>query len=311
MFDIIGVPFDLTGFQRGSALGPAAIRYADLEAVLEGMGLDVRDRGDLPHTTPYTAEGGLRNFQPMLETVKLLRGKAAETLAERRIPLIVGGDHMVAAGGISAGLAHYGEGLAVVWIDAHTDVNTPGSSDTGNLHGMPVAALAGLPSEAEGQIDAEWSTLLAALGPGPCLSLERTAWYAIRDVDPAERGRLKGLALTMHDIDRHGVVATMANMGDWLKEIGATHLWISFDVDSMDPILAPGTGTAVRGGLSYREAHLCAELLCEMLDGSQCSLAGLDVVETNPLVDHNNSTAVMVVEWIASLLGKTILGMRR
>jgi len=294
-------------------LGPAAIRYAGLEDVLAKMGLDVRDRGDLPHTAPNTMEGGLKNFLPMLDTVKRLRETTSETLNENRFPLIIGGDHMVAAGGISAALTHYGEGLAVLWIDAHTDVNTPGSSDTGNLHGMPLAALSGLPSEAQGQVDTEWATLLDALGPGPCLSLERTAWYAIRDVDVAERSRLAGLALTMHDIDRHGVVATMSSLREWLKAIGATRLWISFDVDSMDPILAPGTGTAVRGGLSYREAHLCAELLCEMLEdeNNPCRLAGIDVVETNPLVDHNNSTAVMVVEWIASLLGKTILGTRR
>ncbi|AIE85801.1 arginase [Fimbriimonas ginsengisoli] len=313
MIDVIGVPFDLCGSRPGCALGPAAVRYAGLVETLQGIGLEVRDCGDMPAMRPETDEDGMRNFPPLLETVRGLRKAVYKTYLEGNLPIVVGGEHTVVAGAVAAALQFHGEDVAVLWIDAHADANTPGSSASGNLHGMPIAALAGLPSGTEGKVDEEWNALQEALGSGPRLSLNRTAWYALRDVDPPEVPQLQGLALTMHDIDRHGVVNTMHTLDRWLRTIGASHLWISFDVDALDPILAPGTGTAVRGGLTYREAHLCAELLFEMMAASDCPyrLAGVDVVETNPLVDANNATAVMVVEWFASLFGKTILGSRR
>ena len=307
--DVIGVPFDLCGKRPGSALGPAAIRYAGLSETLTSLGMKVFDCGDLAAQGPSTEPRGLRNFAPMLSVVESLRDAVSSSLSAGRTPLVLGGEHTIVAGGISAALDHFGDGLALLWIDAHTDVNSPATSDTGNLHGMPVAALAGIPSGRNGQVDAEWCRLLSSLGPTR-LKLERTGWIAIRDVDPGERPNLHGLTLTMHDIDRHGVVASMERVDAWLRAIGASHVWISFDVDALDPILAPGTGTAVRGGLSYREAHLCAELLSESFSAPDCPfrLAGVDLVETNPLADANNATAVMAVEWIASLFGKTILG---
>lgn len=309
MVEIIGVPFDLGGLRRGSALGPAAVRYAGIVDELERLDISVRDRGDLPAVEAETTSGGLRNFPPFLQVVRRLRTEVESCLAHGNLPLVLGGDHGVVIGGISAALAKYGDRLALLWIDAHTDVNTPNTSESGNLHGMPVAALAGLESGCDGVIDEEWEQLLGVLGPER-LALDNTAWYAIRDVDFAERSRLKGLALTMHHIDREGLVKSVVRLDEWLRAIGAEYLWISFDVDALDPILAPGTGTAVRGGLSYREAHLCAELLHERFAAEDCPyrLAGVDVVETNPLVDANNATAVMAVEWVASLLGKTILG---
>jgi len=312
VIDVIGVPFDLCGSRPGSALGAAAMRYAGLVPTLTDLGFEVRDWGDVPQQAPCeVVAGGLRNFRPLLETVRTLRSAVHRSLLEGATPLVLGGEHTVVAGSVAAALQHHGDTLALLWIDAHADVNTPGTSDTGNLHGMPIAALADLPSGTDGAADSEWNELREAF-PGPALKLERTAWYGLRDVDPAERERLSGLALTMQDIDRHGVVTTIHSLDRWLRTVGATHLWISFDVDALDPILAPGTGTAVRGGLSYREAHLCAELLWEMLNAPDCPvrLAGLDVVETNPLEDTNNATAVMAVEWVASLFGKTILGPR-
>lgn len=311
MIDVIGVPFDLCGFRTGSALGPAAIRYAGLLETLRGIGVGVVDSGDLSQFPPQTDSDGLRNFQPLLDTVIALRKKVETVYANGDFPLVLGGEHTVVAGAVSAALHLYGEGFALLWIDAHADVNTPGSSGTGNLHGMPLAALAGLESQESGMYDLQWKELLADLGPRR-LRLDRTAWLGLRDVDRPEVPRLEGLAITMHDIDRHGAVSSLHGLDRWLRTVGATHLWISFDVDALDPILAPGTGTAVRGGLTYREAHLCAELICEMLNASDCPyrLAGLDVVETNPLADSNNATAVTVVEWIASLFGKTILGTR-
>jgi arginase len=167
----------------------------------------------------------------------------------------------------------------------------------------------------EGRYDHDWRKLLDALGPGR-LQWNRLAWFGLREVDPAERMLIpqhpEALAITMHDIDRHGIIGELERFDTWMRAQGARHLWISFDVDSLDPILAPGTGTAVRGGLTYREAHLTAEVLCEFMGREDCpyDLVGLDLVETNPLFDTNNETAKMAVEWIASLFGKTILGKR-
>jgi arginase len=254
----------------------------------------------------------MRNLLPLIDCVTALRAATAHSLTEGNVPVVLGGDHTLVAGSIAAALHHYGDTMALLWIDAHADANTPGSSASGNIHGMPVAALAGLPSESEGVRDDEWNQLQHAMGPGPRLRLDRTAWFGLRDVDAPERDRIQGLPITMHDVDRHGVETTLRSVDRWLRTVGATHLWISFDVDALDPMLAPGTGTAVRGGLTYREAHLLAELLREALDAPDCPyrLAGLDVVETNPLVDAYNQTAVVAVEWVASLFGKTILGPR-
>jgi arginase len=310
VIDIIGGAFDLCGLWQGSRLGPAAIRLAGVQKALEDIGYEVCDHGDVTCGSEAADGDALKNFTPLLNCVRDLRERAIGSLQRDNLPLILGGDHTLAVAGVSAALQHYGENVALLWIDAHTDINTPGTSSTGNLHGMPLAALAGLPSETDGPEDTQWKQLLAALQPGPRLKPENIAWYAIRDVDPAERRRLNGLAITMHEVDRFGIVQTMNQLDEWLKEIAAGHLWVSFDVDALDPILAPGTGTGVRGGLSYREAHLMAELLWETLSSPACSykLAGVDIVETNPLRDTNNATAVMAVEWVASLLGKTILG---
>jgi arginase len=307
VIELIGAPFDLCGFRAGSRLGPAALRFAGLLEALQEMGLPVADGGDIqPDLTPSFAEG-LRNFAPMLACVRTLRQRVAESLHEGNLPIMLGGEHTLAVASVSAALQHHGDSLAVLWIDAHADVNTPGGSVTGNLHGMPLAALWGLPSEAVGVQHQQWESLVSALGAA-VLRPERTAWYGLRDVDAAERPRLRGLPLTMHDIDRFGVAATVQRLQLWLEKEGIRKLWVSFDVDVLDPILAPGTGTAVRGGLSYREAHLLAELLHESLRAAGTELIGLDLVEVNPLVDRYNETAQVAVEWVASLFGKTILG---
>jgi len=311
VIDVIGAPFDLCGKRLGSRLGPAAVRLAGLVEALEALKFRVTDCGDV-EPPEVGAECGLRNFQPLIKCIHLLRERVLESLRGGRIPVVIGGEHSLAMGGVSAALQHFEGDLGLLWIDAHADINTPGSSSTGNLHGMPVAALAGLPSDAVGKTDDEWRGLLQALGPTYRLDLEATVWYGLRDVDGAERGRLAGCPITMHDIDRHGVEAMVSRIDDWLRRCGVRQLWISFDVDALDPILAPGTGTGVRGGLTYREAHLTAELIREALDTRSCpyQLAGVDLVETNPLFDTQNQTAKMSVEWIASLFGKTILGTR-
>lgn len=316
MIDVIGVPFDLCGKRLGSRLGPAALRLAGLIGVLADLGLESKDLGDVPVPSEQGPSQGLRSFEPYLQCLKALKSRTVDSLEAGTIPLILGGDHSIAAGSVSGALEVFDGDLALLWIDAHADANTPGSSTTGNMHGMPIAGLQGYPSGTAGKADDEWKQLLTDIVPPSRLRSERCAWYGLRDVDPAERDLIRrtpgDLAITMQDVDRRGVVETMRQFDSWLRNTGAKQLWISFDVDALDPILAPGTGTAVRGGLTYREAHLIAELLREFLDAPGCpyTLAGLDVVETNPLFDSNNETAKMAVEWVGSLFGKSIMGDR-
>lgn len=309
MIDVFGAPYDLCGLRPGSRMGPAALRMAGLMEGLRDLDQEAVDRGDVASGAPDTAPGGMRNFPPLLTLVAALRAAVAPRLAAGRTTLVLGGEHTVALGGIAAALEVYGGDLALLWIDAHADLNTPGTSKTGNVHGMPVAALQGLPSGDEGAKDFEWRQLLKAIGPLR-LRPDRTAWLGLRDVDRAERPRVReGLGLTMTDVDRRGLTACVERLDDFFRDGGAKNLWISFDVDALDPVLAPGTGTAVRGGLTYREAHLLAELLYERMDERDCPyrLAGVDIVETNPLVDTSNATARLAIEWTLSLFGKTIL----
>jgi len=312
VIDFIGAPFDLCGRRLGSRLGPAALRLADIKVAIAQLGYDVSDRGDCEAPMEHTDEGGIRNFQALNHCVQSLRGMVVDSLSEGLMPVVMGGEHTLAVAGVSAALEHYGERLGLLWIDAHADIHTPGSSDTGNVHGMPLSALAGVPSESIGKKDEDWESLIGSLGSGPKLDIRNVAWFGLRDVDPGERNRLTGLPITMHEIDRFGIEQTVCQIDQHFRERGVQYLWISFDVDALDPFWAPGTGTAVRGGLSYREAHLCAELLCELLESDQCpyKLVGVDLVETNPLFDNQNETARVTVEWLASLLGKTILGRR-
>jgi arginase len=224
---------------------------------------------------------------------------------------MLGGEHSLSAGSVSAARKHFGANLALLWIDAHADINTPSTSSSGNAHGMPIAALLGLPSGTTGTRDQEWKQFTDLVATG--LEASRVSWMALRDVDSGERNVIRqfanSLPLTMQDIDRYGIERCVERFDAWLVQQGSEYLWISFDVDALDPILAPGTGTAVRGGLSYREAHLMAELLFEKLSRPDCpyKLVGLDLVEVNPLTDTNNETARIAVEWLASLFGKTVL----
>ena len=308
MIQIIGAPFDFGGKRLGSRLGPVAIRLAEIERALRSLGFETKDCNDVETTISSEAPDGFRYFETLLSCVEQLRHFATQALETGDMPLILGGEHTLAAGGISAALERE-DHLGLLWIDAHGDVQTPGSSETGNIHGMPIAALQGLPSGVDGPRDVQWRRLLQSLGPKR-LSPSQTAWYGLRDVDPGEKPRIQqGFAVTMHEIDRYGIEETVNRLDIFWRSSNTRRLWISFDVDVLDPILAPGTGTAVRGGLSYREAHLFAELLRERMDEPGCpyKLLGIDVVETNPLADTNNETAKMAVEWVASLLGKTIL----
>jgi len=312
MIEVHGGAFDLCGLRLGSRLGPAAVRLAGLAEALEALDLTVVDCGDVGMRPAYTCGGGLRNFKPLKKCLTELRARTFSALQNDKVPLLLGGEHTIAAAGVGAALQKFNGSLGLLWIDAHADINTPGTSTTGNIHGMPLAALAGLPSETTGRADDEWRELVDLLVVGSKLNLDTTVWFGLRDVDRAERAHLRGHPITMHDIDRIGVVDLVEGMDRWWRKAGIQQIWISFDVDALDPVLAPGTGTGVRGGLTYREAHLTAELLREKLDRKDCPyrLVGADVVETNPLFDSCNETAKMAVEWLSSLFGKTILGTR-
>ncbi len=307
MIEILGAPFDLCGLRPGSRMGPAALRMAGLAEALEDLVGDVVDGGDVTVSGLASEPNGLRCFSSFLELVSGLRTMAITSLNRGRVPVLLGGDHSIAVSGVSAALEVFKGDLALLWIDAHADINTPATSSTGNVHGMPVAALQGLPSGVEGAAADDWRQLLTVLGETRLLPAA-TSWLGLRDVDPHEKPLVRaGLGITMTDIDRMGMAACVGQIDDFIRTSGARNLWVSFDVDVLDPVLAPGTGTAVRGGLTYREAHLLAELLHEKTLEGQYRLAGLDIVETNPLVDSENATAKIAVEWALSLFGKTIL----
>lgn len=324
MIHIHGAPFDYCGYRVGSRMGPGAVRLAGLAKTLEGIGVGVVDCGDIEVGQERTEEGGIKNLSAALPVYAQLKSRVSRSIAEGAKPLVIGGDHSLAIGSISGALDAADGNLAVLWIDAHVDLNTPDSSPSGNLHGMVLGALLGLPCDgarlprpySPQTVEDEWSRLGAEIVGPKKLSIARTGWYAVRDVDEGEKRTLRRLdseyMATMYDIDRHGAVAMVERLDQWLRDSGASKLWVSFDVDALDPILAPGTGTAVRGGLSYREMHVIGEMLNEMLSAPNCpyALAGLDLVEINPLFDTNNETARTAVEWIASLFGKTILGSR-
>ncbi len=312
MIELIGVPFDLTGKWEGSRLGPEALRLAGIAEQLRAIGEDVKDLGDLPRYLPYTAKDGIRNHRALMDCVSELKRLVTESLEVGAVPIVMGGEHAISMGGVSAAFAQH-ENLALLWIDAHADVNTPVSSPSGNLHGMPIAALWGLQSGLDGIKDEEWKETIELVGPRR-LPANRTAWYGLREVDKGERPRVipPSFVAAMDEIDRHGVEPSVNRFDEWMRKNGADSLWISFDCDALDPQLAPGTGTTVRGGLTYREAHLLAELLRELLDKPDCpyKLVGVDLVEVNPIRDTTNMTALVTVEWAASLFGKTILGNR-
>lgn len=316
MVEAIGVPFDLCGKRLGSRLGPAALRLAGLAEAFDELKVDFAWGGDIKGCAEDLSEGSVEeDFDPLIHCIGELRKRTDASLKIGYTPLIIGGDHAIAMGSVAAGLNHHGDKMALLWIDAHADVNTPGTSPSGNIHGMPVAALLGMESGVEGEVDIKWRSILDTLGPTR-LKLERTAWLGLRDLDPPERKLIREseecLASTMYDIDRYTLMWELRRFDVWMKANGATHLWVSFDVDALDPILAPGTGTAVTGGFSYREAHLIGEVLYEFMSAENCpyQLAGVDVVEINPLVDRNNETAKMAAQWVGSLFGKSILGAR-
>ncbi len=292
---VIGAALDLGSGRRGVDMGPSAIRYAGLEARLESLGLAPLDWGNVE--TPVaeaTAEGDerLRYLEPILDTCERVAGLVARAAGDGHLPLVLGGDHSVALGTLG-GLARANGPGGVLWLDAHADLNGPETTPSGNVHGMALAAALDIAGPAFAR--PAWS--LPAVDPG------RTALVGIRSLDPAERDilqRLDARVFTMSDIDRQGVETVMHEA---LRHVaGPNFVHVSLDMDAVDPEVAPGVGTPVRGGLSYREAHLALELVAE-----SGQLSSLEVVEVNPVLDQENRTAEMAVELIASALGARIL----
>ena len=292
---IIGAALDLGAGRRGVDMGPSAIRYAGLNERLHGLGYDVLDWGDV-ETAVLEATEETDETARYLPEIKAACGRIARlvglALEQGSLPLVLGGDHSVAMGTLGGLARSVGVG-GVLWIDAHSDLNTPETSPSGNVHGMPLAAAIGLTDQ---RFDSDaWSL--------PAVEPERVALVGLRSVDARERERIRELgikAYTMSDIDRIGIERAIRESLTQIAGPGFVH--VSLDMDALDPEVAPGVGTPVRGGLSYREAHLALELVAES------GLAGsLEVVEVNPILDRENATASLAVELVASALGKTIL----
>ena len=292
---IIGAALDLGAGRRGVDMGPSAIRYAGLNDRLRQLGYDVLDWGDV-ETAVLEATEDTDESARYLPEIKAACGRVARlvglALDQDALPLVLGGDHSVALGTLG-GLAKARGVGGVLWIDAHSDMNTPDTSPTGNVHGMPLAAALGF---ANGRFESDAWTL-------PAVEPERVALVGLRSVDARERDRIRELgirAYSMSDIDRIGIERAIRESLAHIAGPGFVH--VSLDMDALDPQYAAGVGTPVQGGLSYREAHLALELVAES------GLAGsLEVVEVNPILDRENATAQLAVELVASALGKTIL----
>lgn len=326
MIRLLGVPFDLCGPKHGSRLGPEAMRLAGeiidsnligprslTEQLERASGMEAIDEGDVLVTRQAFPQEGLKEFHAAVPVYRQIHETVKNWVTGGHTPIVIGGDHSLSIGSVSGALAATQGDLAVLWIDAHADLNTPASSPSGNLHGMPISLLLGLDDPGTDERGRQWKLLRDEMVPKYRLTPERISWLGLRDLDEAEKARIldfRGcLARTMQDIDRTHLPGLVDQFHSWMIRNKAKNLWISFDVDSLDPTLAPGTGTMVRGGLTYREGHFLAELLAEKLwdPKSPYRLAGLDVVEVNPVIDSQNETAKVAVEWLCSLFGKTIL----
>ena len=286
---VIGAGLDLGQGRRGVDMGPSAIRYAELDERIEALGRSVADLGDVLVAVPEASEVGddsARYLEVILATCRRIAELVEKSARDGYVPVVLGGDHSIAMGSLSGMAAARGGPGAALWIDAHGDLNRPETSPSGNVHGMPLAAALGAAGDAF-----------------PEQSIERAALVGIRSLDPGERELVKELdvkVFTMSEIDKHGVERVMQEALTFLS--GSRFVHVSLDLDAVDPTSAPGVGTPVRGGLSYREAHFVLELVAEsgLLDS-------LDVVEVNPILDRENETAKLAVELVASALGARIL----
>jgi arginase len=292
---VIGAPLDLGAGRRGVDMGPSAIRYAGLNARLAEIGRRSEDWGNVESTVAEAANVGderARFLLPVLRTCERIAALVRRAAESGAIPLVLGGDHSVALGSLGGLASIFGPG-GVLWLDAHGDLNTPETTPSGNVHGMVLAAVLGLGG----------STFESKAWPLPAVDPRRVALVGVRSLDAGERERVRELGakvFTMSDVDRLGVERAVRESLAHLA--GPAFVHVSLDMDVVDPEVAPGVGTPVRGGLSYREAHLALELVAE--SGLSSSL---DVVEVNPIFDRENETGKLAVELVASALGARIL----
>jgi arginase len=293
---IIGVPMDLGASKRGSDMGPNAIRYADLDQGLRDLGHTVIDEGNLavpsPEVPPFH-NPKLKNLDSILSVCESLAAKVRQVCTVGGFPLILGGDHSLALGSVTGAVTGCGA-VGILWVDAHGDFNTDESTPSGNIHGMPLAALIGRGDR----------RLVELGGLSPKVSPGRIAIIGAHDIDATERELLRQAQIhvfTMKDIDRQGIAATL-NQALEVTTTETNGLHVSFDMDVVDPNEAPGVGTRVCGGLTYREAHLLMELIAD-----SGKMTSLDIVEVNPILDHENRTARLAVEFALSAFGKSIL----
>lgn len=293
---VIGVPMDLGQGRRGVDMGPSAIRAAGLHTTLTNLGHEVEDAGNVLSVEVESRKiknPKLRYLEEVLLILKRLDKKATKAFSDDVFPLILGGDHSISIGTWSA-LASLDRNTSLLWVDAHGDFNTGDTTPSGNIHGMPLAALVGLGDE----------RLVQYGGIAPKLKPQDTVLLGIRDLDPLERKNIQDAGIhyfTMRDIDERGIKKVMDDAIETLGK-GGREFHVSFDVDIMDPTYALGTGTPSPGGLTYREAHLLMELVA---DTGQ--LGSLEFVEVNPLLDDRNKTGELAVGLIASALGKRII----
>jgi arginase len=297
---IIGVPMDLGQSRRGVDMGPSALRVAGLQSRLKHLGHQVEDIGNIPVKQPEEMSIGEKRakyMQEIAETCGDLAKIVQEALDERFFPLVLGGDHSIAAGAVSGVSAHFRKEkkqIGYIWLDAHGDMNTPDSSPSGNVHGMPLAAVMGYGS----------TELVDLLGFKPKVEPQNIVLVGVRDLDTQERRLVKKSGVrvfTMRDIDERGMREVMADALKYATD-DTDGIAVSLDMDFVDPSDAPGVGTPVRGGVTYREAHLAMEMIAD-----SDAMAAMELVEINPIIDEHNRTALLGVELILSALGQKIL----
>jgi arginase len=294
--DIIGVPIDLGADHRGVDMGPSAIRYANLHQEVRKLGHTLSDRGNLEAPIAETCqitEPKLKYIECIVPLMRRVAGAVEKSLQTGNFPVVLGGDHSIALGSIRGAAKH--KKLGVIWVDAHADFNTTETTPSGNIHGMPLAALCGL---GDPRLVRFWEDETV-----PVLDPRRVAVIGARDLDPGEKKNLRGtgvMVMDLEQIDRMGMFQVMEKAIAQVSQ-GVDGLYLSFDVDSLDPHHAPGVGTPVLGGLTYREAHLACEMVAET-----GKLVGLDMVEVNPILDVQNQTAALAVDLAVSALGRRI-----